>query len=108
MSLKTAIPLVSLLKEMNELGFPVGDQDKQIHCKLFEDNNGALAIATLPKVCPRTKHINNKYFHFVDNTREGSGYSFHKIDTEIQPADILTKPLPFDAFHRHRLHIQGW
>ena len=33
-------------------------------CKAFEDNNGAIAIATTENLRPRTKHINIKYHHF--------------------------------------------
>jgi hypothetical protein len=109
MALKTAIPLMELLREMHELGFPVGNREKQIHCTLFEDNNGALAIATLPKTRPRTKHINNRYFHFVDHTsRVDSNDTFKKIDTAEQPADMLTKPLAVDAHQKHRMFVQGW
>ena len=109
MALKTAIQLMELLREMYELGFPVGDREKQILCTLFEDNNGALAIASMPRVRPRTKHINNKYFHFLDHTsREDSNYTFSKIDTQEQPADMLTKPLAADAHIKHRLFVQGW
>jgi hypothetical protein len=109
MSLKTAIPLMNLFNEMNDLGFLPRAAGKNIHCELFEDNSGALAIAKLPKVRPRTKHINNKYFHFVEHTtKEASFYSFHKIDTVEQPADLFTKPLPIDLFVKHRMKIQGW
>jgi hypothetical protein len=68
MALKTTIPLMAMLQEMKDLGFPVGSGDKHICCELFKDNNGALAIALMPKVRPGTKHINNKYFHFLDHT----------------------------------------
>jgi hypothetical protein len=66
--LKTTIPMMAMMQEMMELGFPVESGDKALHCELFEDNSGALAIASMPKVRPRTKHINNKYFHFLDHT----------------------------------------
>ena len=35
-----------------------------VHCKLFEDNNGALELAKAPRYRPRTKHIAVKYHHF--------------------------------------------
>jgi hypothetical protein len=50
MALKTTIPLMAMLQEMKDFGFPVGSGNKDIHCELFEDNNGALAIASMPKV----------------------------------------------------------
>jgi hypothetical protein len=80
-----------------------------IHCTIFEDNSGALEIARVPKVRPRTKHMNNKYFHFLEYTsREGAPYSFEKIATEEQPADMLTKPLPEALHEKHRRTVQGW
>ena len=35
-----------------------------VRCELFEDNSGALELATVHKMRPRTKHINIKYHHF--------------------------------------------
>ena len=52
--LRTAIPLQHILNEMKELGFDILPQGPVIHCKAFEDNNGALAIAKVPKMRPRT------------------------------------------------------
>jgi len=38
----------------------------KIHCKVFEDNEGAIEIANVPKMRPRTKHLNIKYHHFCE------------------------------------------
>ncbi|MGL5934409.1 MAG: Ty1/Copia family ribonuclease HI, partial [Cetobacterium sp.] len=109
MALKTTIPMMDMLQEMTDLGFDVGNGTKTLHCELFEDNNGALAIASMPRVRPQTKHINNKYFHFLDHTsRDDAKYTFTKIDTQDQPADMLTKPLAAEAHVKHRLFVQGW
>ena len=35
-----------------------------VRCELFEDNSGALELATVYKMRPHTKHINIKYHHF--------------------------------------------
>ena len=108
-SLRSAIPIVNILNEMKELGFQVLHKSPKVHCKLFEDNSGALAIAKFPKVRPRTKHINVKYFHFVEyTTREDNPFEFLKIDTKEQPADALSKPLPLDLFVKHRKWLLGW
>ena len=107
--LRTAIPLQHMLNEMKERGFHIVPEGPTIHCKAFEDNNGALAIASEPRMRPRTKHTNNKYFHFVEYTsREDAPFSFERIDTEKQPADMLTKPLPLDPLVRHRKWLLGW
>jgi hypothetical protein len=108
-SLRTAIPIVNVIQEMQDLGFPVNAENRTIHCTVFEDNSGALEIARVPKVRPRTKHMNNKYFHFMEyTTREDSPYHFEKIATEDQPADMLTKPLAEAPHEKHRKTIQGW
>ena len=56
-------PVVRVLQEMQELGFDVPSSEARVHCRVFEDNSGALEIATNPKFRPRTKHINQR-FHF--------------------------------------------
>ena len=106
---KAAIPIQCILMEMKELGFPVVTDKNSIYCHVFEDNNGALAIAKLPKTRPRTKHINVKYFHWLHWTQgEGAPFSFHKIDTQEQPADMLTKPLILELLVKHRRWLLGW
>ena len=81
----------------------------KVHCKMFEDNSGALAIAKFPKVRPRTKHINVKYFHFVEyTTREDNPFEFLKVDTLNQHADGLSKALGIDLFVKHRKWLLGW
>ena len=108
-ALRTAIPLQRILTEMKGLGFDILPDGPTIHCEAFEDNNGALAIANVPKTRPRTKHINCKYFHFLEYTQgEGSPFSFSPIDTEDQPADMLTKALSFLPFEKHRKWLLGW
>jgi hypothetical protein len=45
---------------MKERGYDVGQTIPVLHCKLFEDNAGALCLAKAPAMQPRTKHIKNK------------------------------------------------
>lgn len=102
------MPIMRLLKEMKEHGMPIGSAKTKVHCKVFEDNSGALEIARIPKFRPRTKHMNNRIHHFrsyVDQTKE---ISIHKIGTEDQPADFLTKPLNEELNERHRYFVLGW
>ena len=108
-SLRVAIPIINVLDEMKECGFDILPKEPVVHCKLFEDSSGALAIAKFPKMRPRTKHINVKYFHCVEfTTREDNPFEFLKIGTDDQPADMLTKPLAFDLFIKHRRRLLGW
>jgi hypothetical protein len=61
-----------------------------MYCKVFEDNSGALELARLPKLDPRTKHINVCYHHFCKHVRKGLIKIF-PVDTKDQIADPLTK-----------------
>lgn len=108
-ALRTAIPLQNILSEMKDLGFDIVPDAPIIKCEIFEDNNGALTIASVPRMRPRTKHINTKYFHFMEYTsREDSPYVFSRIDTKEQPADMLTKPLAVDALVKFCKWLLGW
>ena len=74
---------------------------------VYEDNRGALELANLPKLRPRTKHIALKYHHFREHVRTGK-IRINAIDTREQLADIFTKPLPRDAFIYLRHKLCGW
>ena len=98
---------ILVLREIRTYGFDVETRRTKIHCKVFEDNSGAVEIANFPKARPRTKHINNRLFHFYDYVERGD-VSIHHIASDDQPADFLTKPLPEANFVRHRRAIMGW
>jgi hypothetical protein len=106
-ALRVTIPIMELVKELKSMGFQMGDTKPTVHCRVFEDNSGALEIAMVPKYRPRTKHINIKYHHFRDHVDRGE-ISIHAIDTKEQPADMLTKPLNEVVLAKHRQFIQGW
>ena len=63
-ALRNVIPVMNLIQEMREKGFQVICTLPSVYCKVFEDNSGALELARLPKLRPRTKHINVCYHHF--------------------------------------------
>jgi ATP-binding cassette subfamily B (MDR/TAP) protein 1 len=106
-ALRTTIPLMELVKELKSHGFKMGSTKPKVHCQVFEDNTGAIEIATVPKMRPRTKHINIKYFHFRDYVEHGE-IVVEKIATEDQPSDMLTKPLNETLLNRHRGFVMGW
>jgi len=85
----------------------VRDETTKVHCKVFEDNSGAIEMAKKDKYRPRTKHLNCRLHHFRAYVDSGE-ISIHKIDTYLQPADILTKPLNEDDFTRHREKMMRW
>ena len=73
----------------------------RVHCKVFEDNIGALEVAREHKCRSRTKHMHIKYHHFRSYVNSKQ-ISIHHIRTDDQYADILTKPLPHTSFVGHR------
>ena len=106
-SLREVIPLMGILKEAREHGINIRDIPPKVHCTVFEDNSGALELARLPKMRPRTKHINQAFHHFREHVERGD-IIVNATPTEDQLADILTKPLPEAIFQKHRQSIMGW
>ena len=99
--------MMQFIKEIQDRGFKVPTSTPVVHCRLFEDNSGALELARVPKLRSRTKHMNLKYHHFRSFVRK-SLISIHHIGTLEQLADIMTKPLGEDDFKRHRFTLMGW
>jgi hypothetical protein len=106
-ALREVISLMELLKEARNHGYPHVVTAPAIHCRVFEDNSGALTMAKVPKMRPRTKHLNVKYHHFRDHVERGE-ISLHAVSTDDQEADVFTKPLGLSLFIRFREWILGW
>ena len=88
-------------------GFNVLDYKVKFHCRVFEDNSVDIEMAVVHKWRPRTKHLAKKLHHFRSYMNSGK-ISVHKIDTSLQPADVLTKPLNAELLKRHQKTIMGW
>ena len=100
--------LMGLMTEVKERLVPETIDIPTIRCTVFEDNEGAKAMATVPKMRPpRTKHINGRMHHFRGAVDSGR-IKIESIDTSDQLADIGTKPLAKDLFTRLRKEIMGW
>jgi hypothetical protein len=83
------------------------NQQPRVTCKVFEDNAGAIEIANVPKMRPRTKHLNIKYHHFREEVKQGSKSVYH-VGTKEQVADIFTQALDEGFFTKFRRRIMGW
>ena len=92
-----AIPLLSLLDELKEQGFPVDQTKATIQCKVFEDNSGAIEIETNHKWCPQTKHLNCRLHHFWSYVPHR--IAIQHIPMDKQPTDILTKAVDQSTLH---------
>jgi hypothetical protein len=70
-SLQEVIRLMQLVEEAKEMGWTTFVGAPKVHCKVFEDNVGALEMARLPKMRPRTKHLCIQLYHFRERVRKG-------------------------------------
>ena len=91
-----------------------GDDSVQVVCKsdMWEDNNGALIIATMPRITPQSKFFNVKLHFFKEHVKTKQypdrPVHIHKSDTEEQLADIMTKGLTYDQYQPLRDRLMGW
>jgi len=92
--------MMELVKELKAVGFNMFSTKPTVHCRVFEDNSGALEIAIVPKMKPRTKHISIKYHHFKDFV-DRCEISLHAINAKNQPANMLTKLLNDAVLSKH-------
>ena len=101
------IPLMNIVWEFKEQGMIDVISTPKVHCKASEDNSGALKIAQLPKMRPRTKHLNYHYHHSREHVMKGD-VDVLPIATEDQQADLFMKPLGEDLFLKFCKLIIGW
>ena len=99
--------MMGMLQDAREHGLKMDYLPPKVHCTIFEDNTGALELARLPKILPRTKHINQSYHQFREHV-ERQDMSIQATPMEDQLADILTRPLTEPSFTRHHKTIIGW
>lgn len=106
-SIRDTLPIINILKEASSKFPEIKNPNPNYFCKVFEDNSGAIDIATNHKYRPRTKHIAVKFHHFHQYTNYGL-IKISKIDTKDQEADILTKPVTFPTLQSLRTRLIGW
>ena len=97
---------MDIIDEMSRYRLGTFDSKAKVKCTAFEDNNGALDLALVPKMRPRTKHINIKYHHFRSAVRTGR-ISVESIGTKEQLADIFTKALDQNQYQYLRRKLMN-
>jgi len=114
-SMKDLIYVKRLVEEaVGEKGAAVLGLDKSsikftTKSTVYEDNNGALALANSTRVTPRTRHYAVKWFWFRQHVHAPDKWvSVVKVDTKNQVADIMTKRLPQETFEYLRKKLCGW
>jgi hypothetical protein len=99
------LPLREIVDEIRRHMGLSKDYPVRIKSKVFEDNNGCIAVATSPKITPRSKHIGTAYFFFKEHLDK---LEILKVDTKEQKADIFTKAMDGPTFKTIRRLLQGW
>ena len=107
-AMRDFLPMRELLKEISSKTNLTANDIGTMHSTVFEDNNGALGLATSPRITPRTKHIAIKYHFFRDKIGVSKGITIEHVESELQMADCLTKRLVEAKFTKLRLLLQGW
>ena len=105
-ALREVLPLMKMMEEIHDV-FPLHVNKPNFVCTVHEDNQSCIRMATGNKFSPRTKHIALKYHHFKSHVKSGRVHVKYCPTTE-QLADILTKPLPNEAFFTLRYMLCGW
>jgi hypothetical protein len=67
---------------------------------VHEDNQGTIDLVHNPIHHNRTKHIDVRY-HYIRETVEHDQVRVIKVPTGLNRADLFTKPVTAELFHRH-------
>jgi hypothetical protein len=107
--MRALLPLRELIVEILDALDVPSEVHMSFRCRAFEDNNGALLLATNQRITNRTKYYCVKWHWFWSHVNDASKkISIVKIDTIQQRGDYLTKGLTRENFERIRKLVQGW
>jgi hypothetical protein len=106
-SLRTLLPTRSMLLETcARLRLPPQIQSS-IRCTAFEDNNGALILATEHRLTNRTRYFHVEW-HFFWEWYDKGYFAIVRCETTKQRADMFTKGLSVIIFEGNRKLSIGW
>ncbi|KAK3029746.1 hypothetical protein RJ639_038023 [Escallonia herrerae] len=94
--------------QVEEASSSVGSLLTELHqtqdglMNILVDNKSALALAKNPVFYERSKHIDTKY-HFIRECVSKKEVELEYMKSQDQVADIFTKPLKIDVFHKLRM-----
>ena len=111
-AMRELLPLKRLVHTVAKVVTGNENEKVTVLSDVFEDNNGALTVATLPRITPQSKFFAVKLHFFKEHvkTESNPNGSIHiqKIETDRQIADIFTKDLVEAKFVPLRDKLMGW
>ena len=106
MCMRELIPLRRLLKELQGV-LHFESSVTRTASTVFEDNMGALTLANVPKLTPRSKVVAIPYHFFCEFIKKKEVEMVH-VEMDNQLADMLTKGLVQVKFESLRRKLMGW
>ena len=100
-ALSEVVKIVIFLRQVQEF---MGPSMRVGAVNVFEDNEGAIKLATNKYASRRTKHIDVKH-HLVKDASDARNLIVAYVRSEDQHADLLTKPLDMQKFYKHAKFI---
>ena len=73
---------------------------------LYVDNSGAVELANNNRTTTKSRHIHRRYLKIREYVEQGEITVAH-ISSDLNTADIFTKPVAFEAFTRHVKSLFG-
>ena len=105
-ALREVLSLMTMMEEIHDV-FPLHNNKPNYVCTVHEYNQYCIKMASCTRFSPRIKHIALKYHNFRSHVKSGRVNILYKPSAE-QLANILTKPLPNEAFFTLRYMLCGW
>jgi hypothetical protein len=111
-AMRDMLPLKRLVRSVAKV--VTGQEEVEMNClsDVFEDNNGALTVATTPRITPQSKFFAVKLHFFKSHVKTeknpNGDVNIVKIATNLQLADIMTKGLVEAKFAPLRDKLMGW
>jgi hypothetical protein len=110
------LPLCRLVQELHQHSFLATPIDNTFsHTKntslqarqIYEDNVSCIILAYSDGTKPRTRHLSLKWHHFKDHIKNGN-IIVTKVASNLNWADLLTKPFVAPKHNSLRKMIMGW
>ena len=93
--------IVHLRKLLRDFGFVISTATI-----LYVDNTGAVELANNNRTTTKSRHIHRRYLKVREYVEQGEIVVVH-VNTELNTADIFTKPLASEPFTRHTTALFG-